>query len=71
MKSNYFRLNVNDFVKGLIVAVGSAALTVVQTSLQAGSLSIDWKLVLTVSLTAAVAYLGKNLFENQDGKLGK
>lgn len=62
-RSDFLRLNTRDFVKGLIIAVGSAAITVIQTSLQAGSLSVDWKLLLTVSLSAGVAYLGKNLFE--------
>lgn len=60
--SNLYRLDWNDLVKGLIVAVVSAVITTVQTSLQAGSLDFNWKLIGTVALSAGIAYLGKNLF---------
>lgn len=71
MKSAKFRLNLNDFTKGLLIAVGSAALTVVQTSLSAGTFAIDWKVLATVSISAGLAYLGKNLFENENGEILK
>jgi hypothetical protein len=71
MNSKFLSLNINDFLKGLIVTVGSAAITVIQTSLSAGSFTIDWKLLATVSISAGIAYLGKNLFQNESGSLGK
>jgi len=60
--SNLYSINLQDLAKGLIVAVGSAAITTIQTSLQAGSLNFNWKLIGTVALGAGLAYLGKNFF---------
>ena len=60
--SDLFSLDLKDIGKGLIVAVGSAVVTTVQTSLQSGSLNFNWKLIATVALGAGLAYLGKNFF---------
>jgi len=60
--SNLYSINLQDLAKGLIVAIGSAVITTIQTSLQAGSLNFDWKLIGTVALGAGLAYLGKNFF---------
>jgi hypothetical protein len=60
--SNLYSLDLKDLAKGLIVAVGSAVITTIQTSLQAGSLNFNWKLIGTVALGAGIAYLGKNFF---------
>lgn len=70
MNSSFLKLNIKDFAKGLLVAVISAVLTVVYTSLQAGSLNFDWKVIATTALTAALAYLTKNVFQNQSGEIG-
>lgn len=51
-----------DLFKGLIVSVVTAVLTVIQTSLSAGSLTFNWKEIGTVALTATIAYLTKNFF---------
>ena len=60
--SNLYSLDLKDLAKGLVVAIGSAVITTIQTSLQAGSLNFNWKLIGTVALGAGVAYLGKNFF---------
>jgi len=60
--SPLYSLNFKDLLKGLIVAVGSAVVTTIQTSLQSGSLNFNWKLIGTVALGAGIAYLGKNFF---------
>jgi len=60
--SDIFSLDLKDIGKGLIVAVGSAMVTTIQTSLQAGSLNFNWQLIGTVALGAGLAYLGKNFF---------
>lgn len=60
--SNLYSLDLKDLAKGLVVAVGSAVIATVQTSLQAGSLNFNWKLIGTVALGAGIAYLGKNFF---------
>ena len=60
--SNLYSLDLKDISKGLIVAIGSAVVTTIQTSLQAGSPDFNWKLIGTVALGAGLAYLGKNFF---------
>jgi hypothetical protein len=60
--SPLYSLDIKDLLKGLIVAIGSAVVTTIQTSLQAGSLNFNWKLIASVALGAGVAYLGKNFF---------
>jgi len=60
--SNLYSIDLKDLAKGLIVAVGSAVIATIQTSLQAGSLNFNWQLIGTVALGAGVAYISKNFF---------
>lgn len=71
--SGFLKLNKNDFIKGLVVAVLSAVLTLVLKLLDANGLmvtSADLQTIGTVALTAAVSYLIKNLGTDDQGKLG-
>ena len=68
--STFLNLNKHDFLKGLIVAVITAILTVVYNMLQNGQ-SIDWQLVGTTGATAMIGYLLKNLSSNSDGAIAK
>jgi hypothetical protein len=54
MKSPFLSLNVQDFLKGLLLSVLTSVITIVYTSLQAGSLSFDWKVIGTTALTTAL-----------------
>jgi hypothetical protein len=60
--SNQFSLNLQDAAKGLIIAVGSAVITIIENTLSSGSLTFNWKQIGLSALAAAVAYLGKNFF---------
>jgi hypothetical protein len=60
--SSLFSLNLKDLGKGLWVAVGGAVIAAVQTSLQAGSLTFNYKAIGSVALASGLAYLGKNFF---------
>ena len=71
MNSPFLNIDLKDFAKGLILAVLSSVLTIVYTTVQTGSLSIDWKLCLTTSLTSGIAYVIKNLFTNSKGQTFK
>lgn len=66
--SELWRLNLNDWTKGLIVAVLAAILQPIITVLQGGGLVFDWQAILTVGLTAGLAYVLKNLSTNSDGE---
>lgn len=69
MNSNFLNLNTNDLIKGLIVAIITAVLTGVYNALNTG-VAIDIKLTLLSGLTAGIGYLLKNLFSNENGKIG-
>jgi hypothetical protein len=71
MNSNFLTLNTKDFLKGLLVAVISAALTLIYTTIQAGSLNFDWKTIGITALTTGIAYIIKNVFQNSTGTLGQ
>lgn len=65
-----YSLNTKDFLRGLFVSVGTAALVVIQSSLSAGSLVFDWKNIGIAAAAAATAYLLKNYFTD-DVKVAK
>ena len=67
--STFRTLNWADFGKGLLIAILTAVFTVIYTTVQAGSLTFDWTAILTTGITAALAYISKNLFTNSDNKL--
>lgn len=72
MNSPLFRLNENDFLRGLIVAAGVALLTVLQQSLQTHGVDFaayDWNMIITAVVTSFIAYMGKNLAQDEDGLL--
>jgi uncharacterized membrane protein YvlD (DUF360 family) len=71
MKSSFLSLNSKDFIKGLFVAVVSAVIALLYTSLQAGNLVIDWKAIGMAALSAALAYITKNLLTNSSDELLK
>lgn len=60
--SKQFTLNLNDWWKGLLVAIITPVITIVMTSLQAGSLVFNWVAIGTTALAALLAYVTKNLF---------
>jgi hypothetical protein len=70
-QSTFLNLNLADFGKGLILAVLTSVITIVYSTVQAGSLSIDWKVVGTTALTTALAYVIKNLLTNSTGETFK
>lgn len=68
MKSDFLKLNARDFFRGLMVAVGAAALSVLYGAVQADfSLTWEyWQPVMVDTIKAALqgflAYLALNLF---------
>lgn len=62
--SKFLSLNLNDFTKGLMVAIIGAVLGIITSTINAGSLAFDWPLIGKTALLSAIAYLTKNLFTN-------
>jgi hypothetical protein len=71
MQSTFLTLGSKDFLKGLVLAVLTAVITIVYTSIEAGSLAFDWKAIGMTALSSALAYIMKNLFTNSQGELLK
>lgn len=63
--SPIFKLNLQDFIKGFVVAVGGALFTVLETCVRTWTWTFDWQDVLKVAVSAGVAYLGKQFFTDQ------
>lgn len=70
--SKFLSLNTKDFIKGLIVAVFGALFAGVLQLLQAGPFNLDWATfqpIVFTALSAGLAYLSKNLFQNSAGEI--
>lgn len=75
MQSTMFTLNIQDLAKGITVAVIAVILGGLQQAITAHGIdfgSYDWNGILTIAITAAISYLGKNLISDKNGAvLGK
>lgn len=61
--SKRFRINLRDAGRGLIVAMLSAGIAVVQTAFDQHTLVFNWKLVVGAALSGGFGYIIKNFFE--------
>ena len=66
--SPFLNVDLNDFAKGLIVAVLSSVLSIIYTTIHSGTLHVDWQLVFSTALTSGLGYIIKNLFTNSNGE---
>lgn len=55
-----FSLNLPDWLKGLLMAIGTPVIAVIIDSTSKGSLNFDWKLIATTAISAGGLYLMKN-----------
>jgi hypothetical protein len=71
MKSNFLNLNLNDFLKGCVVAVLTAVFATLTTLLQTGTLfdKASLPIIGVAALTAFLGYITKNLFTNSQNQL--
>jgi hypothetical protein len=60
--SGFLSLNTQDFLKGLIITIGSAVFALVAESIQKGQFTFDFTAIWHTGVAAGVAYLGKQLF---------
>ncbi len=72
MNSTLFKLNAQDLARGLALAAIVAFLGGVQQGLSAHGFdfaSYDWTTIVNVTVTAFIAYLGKNFLSTDSGKV--
>ena len=60
--SSFLTLNWQDLIKGLVIAILTPVLIIVQQSVDAGSLTFNWKSIAMAAIAGGCAYLLKNLF---------
>lgn len=58
--SSQFTLNLRDVIKGLIVAVITPVFTIMLNSINAGSLTFNWRQIWMTAVGAMLAYFLKN-----------
>lgn len=58
--SEIFSLDWRDAIKGLLVSVITSVFTIIENTIQAGSLTFNWKNIGFAALAAGMAYLSKN-----------
>lgn len=66
--SKKYSLNWLDAGKGLVMAIITAILMAVESSLQAGELSLSWTKIAVPGVIAGIAYLLKNFFTSAETK---
>jgi len=62
--SALFSINLKEALHGLIVAAGTAAFTVIESSVSTGTLAVNWKQVGLAALAGGLAYIGKKFFQS-------
>jgi hypothetical protein len=60
--SNFLSLDWRDLVKGFLMSILTPALVLIQQSLEAGVLVVDWRALGLSAIAGGVAYLAKNFF---------
>lgn len=61
--SKQFTLQWRDWVRGLLMAVITPALVIIQQSVDVGQIVFNWKAIGMASLAGGLAYLLKNFLE--------
>ena len=61
-QSKIFQLNWLDLVKGLVMAILTPIVVIVQQSIEAGTFTFDWKVIGLAAIGGGFAYLVKNFF---------
>ena len=68
--SKLFNLNIQDFIKGLILTVLTSVAVIIKTTIESGSLTFDWPTIGKYAMIAAISYLMKNLLTNSKDEFG-
>ena len=60
--SNFLSLGAKDILRGLLIAILTPILVLIQQSIEAGNLVFEWKSLLIAGVGGGLAYLIKNFF---------
>lgn len=65
-QSNFLSLGWRDFLRGLVIAILTPAVTIITDSLDRGEFNLNWRLIVLSSVGGFLAYLLKNLVTKPD-----
>ena len=68
MNSKFLSLNGKDILKGILMAVLTPAVLIIQQSLEASNLTFNWKQIGMAAIAGGLAYLMKNFFSTPTQK---
>lgn len=60
--SNFLSLNWRDIFKGIVMAILTPVIVLIQQSVEAGVFVFDWKSLVLSAIGGGIAYLIKNFF---------
>lgn len=63
--SKFLSLDFSDILKGLLMAILTPAIVIIQQSIDMGLLTFNWKTIVTASIGGGLAYIVKNFFTPQ------
>lgn len=69
--SKLFSLNWQDFAKGLLMAVLTPVVVIIQQSIENGTFTFDWKVIALSAIGGGLAYLTKNFFTTPKEEIKK
>lgn len=69
--SKLFKLNLNDFTKGLVVVLLTAVVSTLYHAYVSVPPKVDWQLVLNNSIFAGLGYILKQVSTNSQDKILK
>ena len=68
-KSTFLNLNIQDFLKGLIMTVGGGIVAIIAPSIESGAFVFDWTVIWHTAVATGLTYIAKNLFSPTPKKI--
>lgn len=65
-QSKFLSLGFRDFLRGFVMAVLTPVFVIIQQSLDAGILTLNWTSIAMAAVAGALAYITKNVFTKPD-----
>ena len=69
MFTKLFTVKLSDWQRALIIAILTGPLTIIYDTISIGSLTFDWKKIITIAITGGIGYVLKNLLTGQNGNM--
>lgn len=65
-QSEFLSIGTRDLLRGFVIAVLTPVFVIIQQSLDAGILTLNWTSIAMAAVAGALAYITKNVFTKPD-----